>query len=93
MSREEAQPRILQIRSHKMNVSPDVNPKELAHYAEDFSRARCEVECEGSRDRAAQAPDELTQEDSTEGVLEVPAKKKANPQNYTCSLVWRWLES
>ena len=85
--------RILRIRPGKMNVSPAVNPEELARCAEDFSAPRGRP-CGGrhDHDRTARAPDEFTQ-DSTEGVLEAPAKKKASLKYHTCSLVWCWLDS
>uniref|UniRef100_H0XUT0 AAA+ ATPase domain-containing protein n=1 Tax=Otolemur garnettii TaxID=30611 RepID=H0XUT0_OTOGA len=74
----EAQERIMQIHSQKMNVSPDVNYEELARCTDDFNGVQCKAVCvEAGMTTLHKGATVLTHEDCMEG-LEVQAKKKAN---------------
>ncbi|KAF3831262.1 hypothetical protein GH733_000076 [Mirounga leonina] len=83
MPSEEAWAKIMQIHSRKMNVSPDVNYKELARCTDDFSGAQCKAMCmEAGMIALHRGAKKLTHKDYTEGILEVQAKKKAKLKYY-----------
>lgn len=83
MPNKEAQARIMQIHSQKMNISPDVTYGELAHCTNDFNGAQCKAVCvEAPMIALRRGATELTHEDYMEDILEVQAKKKANLQYY-----------
>lgn len=76
---EDAREHILKIHSRKMNVSSDVNFKELARCTDDFNGAQLKAVCvEAGMIALRRGATELIHEDYMEGILEVQAKKKTN---------------
>ncbi|PQM42868.1 26S protease regulatory subunit 6A homolog [Prunus yedoensis var. nudiflora] len=78
---EDARARILQIHSRKMNVHPDVNFEELARSTDDFNGAQLKAVCvEAGMLALRRDATEVNHEDFNEGIIQVQAKKKGEPQ-------------
>eukprot|EP00210_Caulerpa_lentillifera_P005133 g4905.t1 len=83
MPTEDDRVKIIQIHSHKMNLSGDINYEELAASTDDFNAAMLKAVCvEAGMLALRRDATEVNHEDFVEGIIVVQAKKKANLYYY-----------